>query len=287
MATMSSRTATTSTVPASEAAEQWEAENVHNVYSSIASHFSATRYKPWPLVTFFLATLPPGSIGIDVGCGNGKYLHLRNSLHRQSDSYEEQSSEAGPSRLDCLTIGVDRSPELVSFAKTMTLKSMSPRRAKEPKAKGAEGPSASALPLLNEVAVGDAITSGFQSGSFDYAISIATIHHLSTRQRRRESIQELIRLVKPRSSPTDNATKCGRFLVYVWALEQKGQERRKFDEDDEKQRTTASQEEDSSSLAPTASVKEGRDVMVPWVLKATKDEATGEETQEKVYQRCE
>jgi tRNA (uracil-5-)-methyltransferase TRM9 len=52
----------------------YEAEHVHDVYEQIATHFSSTRYKPWPIVEQFLLQLPDGSIGLDVGCGNGKYL---------------------------------------------------------------------------------------------------------------------------------------------------------------------------------------------------------------------
>ena len=33
---------------------QLEEEHVHTVYDLIASHFSATRYKPWPIVDNYL-----------------------------------------------------------------------------------------------------------------------------------------------------------------------------------------------------------------------------------------
>ncbi|KAJ4347858.1 tRNA methyltransferase, has a role in tRNA modification [Didymosphaeria variabile] len=52
----------------------YEEEHVHTVYEQIASHFSATRYKPWPIIEKFLKELPDGAVGADVGCGNGKYL---------------------------------------------------------------------------------------------------------------------------------------------------------------------------------------------------------------------
>ena len=57
-----------------------EEEYVHKVYNEIASHFSQTRYKPWPIVTKFLKDQPIGSIGIDVGCGNGKYLNVNPNI---------------------------------------------------------------------------------------------------------------------------------------------------------------------------------------------------------------
>ncbi|CAD6505639.1 BgTH12-01129 [Blumeria graminis f. sp. triticale] len=59
---------------ADAAPDEYEAQYVHEVYEQIAEHFSQTRYKPWPIVSTFLQGLCPGSIGIDVGCGNGKYL---------------------------------------------------------------------------------------------------------------------------------------------------------------------------------------------------------------------
>ncbi|KAJ1828331.1 tRNA methyltransferase, has a role in tRNA modification, partial [Coemansia sp. RSA 2599] len=54
-----------------------EQRYVHSVYNQIATHFSDTRFKPWPVIERFIAGLPAGSIGADVGCGNGKYLGLR------------------------------------------------------------------------------------------------------------------------------------------------------------------------------------------------------------------
>ncbi|KAF2156101.1 S-adenosyl-L-methionine-dependent methyltransferase [Myriangium duriaei CBS 260.36] len=52
----------------------YEEEHVHTVYEQIASHFSSTRYKPWPIIERFLKSQPPGAVGVDIGCGNGKYL---------------------------------------------------------------------------------------------------------------------------------------------------------------------------------------------------------------------
>jgi tRNA (uracil-5-)-methyltransferase TRM9 len=30
--------------------------------------------QPWPIIERFLKGLPDGSVGCDIGCGNGKYL---------------------------------------------------------------------------------------------------------------------------------------------------------------------------------------------------------------------
>ncbi|VVC36459.1 Hypothetical protein CINCED_3A015584 [Cinara cedri] len=55
-------------------ASKLEYLHVHNVYENIASHFSETRQKPWPNVLKFLEQSKPGSIILDVGCGNAKYF---------------------------------------------------------------------------------------------------------------------------------------------------------------------------------------------------------------------
>ena len=36
--------------------------------------------QPWPIVERFLKELPPGSVGLDVGCGNGKYLSVNSNI---------------------------------------------------------------------------------------------------------------------------------------------------------------------------------------------------------------
>ncbi len=57
-------------------ASDLERQHVHDVYDTIADHFSETRHKPWPRVVDFLDGLDEGAVLVDVGCGNGKYLGL-------------------------------------------------------------------------------------------------------------------------------------------------------------------------------------------------------------------
>lgn len=59
---------------APEVASNLENVHVHEVYDKIALHFSDTRHTPWPNVSKYLKTLEVGSVVLDVGCGNGKYL---------------------------------------------------------------------------------------------------------------------------------------------------------------------------------------------------------------------
>jgi tRNA (uracil-5-)-methyltransferase TRM9 len=76
--------------------------------------------------------------------------------------------------------------------------------------------------------------------SFDFAISIAVVHHLSTVERRVEAVKAVLNLLRPPSSK--GSMDGGKALIYVWALEQKDS-RRGWDEGHE------------------------QDVMVPWVMK--------------------
>ena len=59
------------------AEETVESEHVHAVYSRIASHFSDTRYKPWPKVAEFIQRLQPGSLVADVGIINTISVNCR------------------------------------------------------------------------------------------------------------------------------------------------------------------------------------------------------------------
>ncbi|KAK1988299.1 hypothetical protein LZ30DRAFT_565736, partial [Colletotrichum cereale] len=72
---------TAAAAAAADDADAYESRHVHTVYEAIAPHFSSTRYKPWPLVASFLLSLPPGSVGLDAGCGNGKYIGVNPALY--------------------------------------------------------------------------------------------------------------------------------------------------------------------------------------------------------------
>ncbi|KAF9274388.1 tRNA methyltransferase, has a role in tRNA modification [Mortierella alpina] len=155
-------------------AAQKEQEYVHNVYQVIAPHFSATRYKPWPVVEEFLKTMPSGCVGADVGCGNGKYIGVNPKLFMVgSDSI---CAERGHEAMVCDGLALPYRPQF-----------------------------------------------------FDFAISIAVIHHFISRERRIAAIEEILRVVRIG----------GRVLIFVWALEQTG--KRDFD-------------------------KEVQDVFVPWAM---------------------
>lgn len=198
--------------------EAYEREHVHGVYEAIAPHFSATRHKPWPLVSDFLRSQARGSIGLDVGCGNGKYLGVADGVY---------------------LVGSDRSASLVGLAKGERLGG-------------------------NDVLVADGLELPFRKGVADFVISVAVIHHLSTRERRQDGIRKLLECVGPGGGSRNKV------LVYVWALEQ-GSSRRGWDEGGE------------------------QDLLVPWVMKnnsgrkktaaETKAEQPQEQSLEQTFQR--
>ncbi|KAI0273556.1 S-adenosyl-L-methionine-dependent methyltransferase [Gloeopeniophorella convolvens] len=188
--------------------DAYEAKHVHEVYDQIASHFSSTRYKPWPIIARFLSSIPAGWVGLDSGTGNGKYLPL------PADQ---------PGKI--WTIGLDRSRNLLNAARI---------------AGGSE--------TIREVVWGDVLGRGWRQGGFDYAISIATIHHLATVGRRVTAVKRLLDSVSPRH---------GRILIYVWAI----------DQDELSKRAIPAAERDATRENESEEpVAVGQDVFVPWVF---------------------
>ncbi|CAI7604621.1 hypothetical protein PENPOL_c030G03929 [Penicillium polonicum] len=163
--------------------EAYERQNVHEVYQEIAQHFSATRYKPWPIVERFLTGLTPGAVGLDVGCGNGKNLMVNR---------------------DVFIIASDRSENLARIALQH-----------QP----------------HSTVVADILDLPHRDATFDFAISIAVVHHLSTPARRVQAVAEILRTVKHGSETQEG----GQILIYAWALEQKNS-RRGWDKGDEQDR---------------------------------------------------
>ncbi|KAI9788782.1 MAG: tRNA methyltransferase, has a role in tRNA modification [Peltula sp. TS41687] len=180
--------------------QDFEDEHVHHVYEQIAHHFSSTRYKPWPLVEKFLNGLPDGSVGLDVGCGNGKYLAVNPNV---------------------FILGSDRSETLARIA-------------------------ASTGHQPHSAIVAENLSLPHPAARFDFAISVAVVHHLSSSSRRVAAIAEVLRTLRiPEAHELQKSESQARALIYVWALEQKGS-RRGWD------------------------VSDSQDVIVPWVMKGKK-----------------
>lgn len=75
--------------------------DVARTFDRIAASWDVTRATPWPIVSEFLATCPPGSDVIDVGCGNGV-------------------ASAELRRRGCRVVGVDASRALLRIARSKT-----------------------------------------------------------------------------------------------------------------------------------------------------------------------
>lgn len=58
--------------------QQFEDENVCDIYNKISGHFDKTRYHSWPKIEEFSKIFSKGSLIADVGCGNGRNCKLRN-----------------------------------------------------------------------------------------------------------------------------------------------------------------------------------------------------------------
>lgn len=147
-----------------------------------------------------------------------------------------------------------RSPKLAEIA--------SQRQKRNASAKSNPNIAASNEHAVTDVAIANGLNLPHPANRFDFAISIAVIHHFSTKDRRIRAIQEILQLLKPQAREKDRnyegknhaSVECdgdgensgkatdGIALFYVWALEQK-ESRRGWDEEHE------------------------QDVMVPWVMK--------------------
>eukprot|EP00042_Codosiga_hollandica_P044927 m.449214 g.449214 ORF g.449214 m.449214 type:complete len:161 (+) comp56900_c0_seq2:958-1440(+) len=106
-----------------------------------------------------------------------------------------------------------------------------------------------------EVAVCDNMVLPYRSGAFDVALSIAVLHHFSSRARRRHAISEILRIIRVG----------GQAIVYAWALEQGEESRRSFPSQDilvpwHHQRNEADANSDNGPTTESAATTSNSDV---------------------------
>ncbi|XP_016839158.1 alkylated DNA repair protein alkB homolog 8 isoform X1 [Nasonia vitripennis] len=142
-------------------ASELEQDCVHGVYEEISSHFNETRHKQWPNVAKFIESIETGGLLLDVGCGNGKYLH---------------------GQPDVFKMGCDRSAGLAGICRSRGF----------------------------QITLADCLQLPYKSRTFDAVLCIAVIHHLSTGERRKKAVTDIMRILRA----------SGRALIYVWAKEQ-------------------------------------------------------------------
>ena len=169
----------------------FETTYVKNVYEIIANDFNRTRYSYWDYVYNFINSIKTSSSLLDLGCGNGKYLGIRNDL----DLYALDNCE--------------------NLIKIVNIK----------------------YPSVKTV-ISDVTSTSFENNIFDNIISIAVIHHLSSKERRLEMIKEIIRILKPD----------GRALITAWATEQT----------------------ETKTLQKSTRISENNDFLIPWEDKKNK-----------------
>jgi alkylated DNA repair protein alkB family protein 8 len=184
-----------------------ESKHVHAVYNAIATQWHHTRGKRgvlWPGATQFLNALPPGSLVADVGCGDGKYfsaITAASSYVIGTDISEPLLKTAVSTSCSCSSLLGEEEDDIIDGPQYQRL-------SKDKRT----------LSLRPAVAVADCINLPLRSQSFDAAICIAVMHHLSTEGRRIRCLSELQRIVKAG----------GLINVMAWALEQEDDSKRKF-----------------------------------------------------------
>lgn len=162
-----------------------QAGQVQSVYDEIASHFSKTRAYPWPEVEAFLDrcdSVEDGRRrGLDIGCGNGRHT-------------------APLAKIVDRAIGLDLSRELLHEARGAM---------QGGRAQNAPPDSPHAGNWRATMVQGDARAFPIASDAIDVALYVATVHHLSNREARVESLRELCRVLAPD----------GVALVSAWSTE--------------------------------------------------------------------
>jgi tRNA (uracil-5-)-methyltransferase TRM9 len=130
----------------------------HRTYDRIADHFAATREYPWPEVESFVDDTDPVTLGLDIGCGNGRHVEV---LAERADR----------------VVGLDASRGLLRAARH--------RRADR------------AWAFDADLVQGDAATLPLRDDRVGLAVYVATLHHLRPRATRIESLDELARVLEP------------------------------------------------------------------------------------------
>ncbi|SEQ56927.1 class I SAM-dependent methyltransferase [Natrinema salaciae] len=151
-------------------AESARRADVRDTYDRIATHFASTREYAWPEVESFVAThaAERGAGGVGLDLGCGNCRH------------------AELLAADCASVvGLDVSRGLLETGRERALE------------RGFDV----------ELVQGDAAGLPLAADSIDVAVYVATLHHLPTRAARRDSLDELARVLAPD----------GRALVSAWS----------------------------------------------------------------------
>jgi tRNA (uracil-5-)-methyltransferase TRM9 len=167
------------------------------VYEKIAEEFSSTRYKIWPSVSGMIEeNIRFGSNILEIGFGNGKNL----------DFIAKKFANLRPA-----IFGIDTCEKFLKMVKKKFL----PKT--RPNGQGCDER------LIFGLYQADQRNLPFESECMDMVLSIAVLHHLDTKEKRKVAVQEMWRVLKPGGS----------MMIQVWAKEQPSNSKRKFDTQEE------------------------------------------------------
>lgn len=139
-------------------------------YEDISEDFNITRKSDWKEFHLFLDYIKDGSYLADLGCGNGRFYSFIHK-HRKIKY-----------------VGVDNSPKLLKYAEEQLKNTKS---LTEPK-----------------FLLGDLLNVPLKAAEIDVTVSIASLHHIPSREFRQEAIKEMFRILK----------KNGILIISVWNL---------------------------------------------------------------------
>lgn len=132
----------------------------------------AKEKQPWPLIVDAVLALPPHALVANIGGESERYAKLRSDI-------------------DVTDVDLFPPIQLYSNAVRHLLCSRG-----------------SNLWLSLQIVLANQLLLPFKDASFDLALSISVLHHLSSEERRKQALQELLRVTRPR----------GRVVVLVKAL---------------------------------------------------------------------
>ena len=138
-----------------------------DTWNSIAKSFDSTRRKPWEECIGFINSLSKESTVVDIGSGNGRHLIPCADYCKK-------------------VIGLDVSKELIKIIK---------KKVYEKKLRNVD--------LIHS----DAVNIPIKNNSIDAVLYIATLHNISIRYRRINSLKEINRILKPG----------GKAIISVWS----------------------------------------------------------------------
>lgn len=135
-------------------------KNQQDIWDNIAESFSHTRKTPWQVVVDYIQSQPKPHQSIDLGCGNGRHS-IPLAQHSQK------------------TLAVDFSKNLLDITKKSLRK---------------HNITNTTLLQANLIAI------PLKDNSIDIALMIASLHSIPHRSDRQQALQEIYRVLKPKSS---------------------------------------------------------------------------------------